>query len=189
VTPNGTAIRALREVQSLSLRRLAHLAQTSPSQLSRIERGHAGAGDDLTYRLAEALAVPVGDITRGEDVASKETRPPDAVKDKRPPAAPRDKQTRSAGKEKQPVPAGRKSGGRVVPYPGTPEGAFFHYTPEEASEFLPWSAIQLCRKAYAREVPHNNGGNRVTFTGQNICEISTMTAVRPLAETAQRRSA
>jgi transcriptional regulator with XRE-family HTH domain len=179
VTPNGTAIRALREVQSLSLRSLATLAQTSPSQLSRIERGHVGAGDDVIHRLAKALAVPVDDITRPEGPTPKDTHAPQAAKEKR-----------SADKAKRPAPVAVKSGsGRVVPYPGTPEGQFFHYTPEEASEYLPWSALQLCRKAYAREVPHNNGGNRVTFTGRNICEISEMTAVRPLAETAQRRSA
>ncbi|MCY0957653.1 hypothetical protein [Streptomyces sp. H27-H5] len=77
---------------------------------------------------------------------------------------------------------------RRVPYPGTPEGAFFHYTPEEASWFLPWSALQLKRKAYAREIPFNEGGARVTYTGRDICEISLMTAVRPLAETVQQRA-
>lgn len=180
MTPNGTAIRALREVQSLSLRRLAQLAQTSPSQLSRIERGHAGAGDDLTHRLAEALAVPVGDITRAEGAAPKDGQPPQAAEDQR---------ASEAGRHKRSAPPAKKVGGRVVPYPGTPEGAFFHYTPEEASEFLPWSALQLRRKAYAREIPHNDGGSRVTFTGRNICEISEMTAVRPLAETLQHRTA
>lgn len=78
---------------------------------------------------------------------------------------------------------------RPVPYPGTPEGEFFHYTPEEASGFLPWSALQLRRKAYAREIPYNDGAKRVSFTGRDIREISEMTAVRPLSETTQRRSA
>lgn len=179
MTPNGTTIRALREVQSLSLRRLAHLARTSPSQLSRIERGKAGAGNDLTHRLAVALAVPVGDITRGDVVATKQQRPLKAGKDERPPQADKDRPS---------APAMRKSAGRVVPYPGTADGEFFHYTPEEAAEFLPWSALQLKRKAYAREIPHNGGAARVTFTGRDIREISEMTAVRPLAETLRSRS-
>lgn len=78
-----------------------------------------------------------------------------------------------------------------MPYPGTDEGAVFHYTPEEAARFLPWSALQLRRKAYAREIPFNDGGARVSFTGLDIREISAMTAVRPLIETApvQQRSA
>lgn len=168
MTPNGTAIRALREVQKLSLRDLAGRAQTSASQLSRIERGHAGAGEELTHRLAEALAVPLVDITR-RDLAPTEKAPTALTAE-------------SSPKKK-------KAATRVVPYPGTPDGSVFHYTPEEAAEFLPWSALQLKRKAYAREVPFNDGGARVSFTGLNICEISAMTAVRPLAETVQQRSA
>ncbi|WNI20314.1 helix-turn-helix transcriptional regulator (plasmid) [Streptomyces sp. ITFR-21] len=150
------------------MRDLAGRAQTSASQLSRIERGKAGAGEELTLRLAEALAVPVDDITRGE-LAPVETKPAAA------PAAE--------------APAKKKTATRTVPYPGTAEGAVFHYTPEEAAEYLPWSALQLKRKAYAREVPFNDGGSRVTFTGLDITEISRMTAVRPLAETVQQRSA
>ncbi|WP_434593488.1 helix-turn-helix domain-containing protein [Streptomyces sp. A5-4] len=165
MTPNGTAIQALRQVQSLSLRRLARMAKTSASQLSRIERGRAGAGDDLIYRLAKALDVPVDDITRGEVVSTKELAPVGA-----------DEKSPNGMTKKKPVE-------RVVPYPGTPEGAVFHYTPEEAAGFLPWSALQLKRKAYAREIPFNDGGARVTFTGLDIREISQMTAVRPLAET------
>ena len=164
MAPNGTAIKAIRQVQSLSLRDLADLAQTSASQLSRIERGKAGAGEDLICRLADALAVPVSDITQGGALAPTKTE--DAV-------APSEKKVTST---------------RTVPYPGTPDGEVFHYTPEEAAGFLPWSALQLRRKAYAREVPFNDGGARVTFTGRDIREISEMTAVRPLAETAQLRS-
>lgn len=80
---------------------------------------------------------------------------------------------------------------RQVPYPGTPEGEVFHYTPEEAARFLPWSALQLKRKAYARKIPFNDGGKRVSFTGLDIRAISAMTAVRPLAETepVQQRAA
>lgn len=154
MTPNGTAIRALRQVQSLSLRDLARLAQTTASQLSRIERSQSGQpSEELLRRLADALGVPVEDITRGD-----------------------------------PVPPKQKSE-REVPYPGTPEGEVFHYSPDEAAKFLPWSALQLRRKAHSREIPHNSGASRVTFTGRDIREISDMTAQRPIAETVQRRSA
>ncbi|MEU9400603.1 helix-turn-helix transcriptional regulator [Streptomyces sp. NPDC048242] len=156
--PNDTAIKALRQAQSLSLRDLARLAQCSASQLSRIERGLAAEpDDDLLSRIADALAVPVADIIKGGHMAAS---------------------TKAAKETLEPV----------VPFPGTPEGEFFHYTPEQAARFLPWSALQLRRKAYAREVPHNDGAKRVSFTGRDIREISNMTAVRPLSETVQRRS-
>ncbi|MET8826562.1 helix-turn-helix transcriptional regulator [Streptomyces sp. NPDC004610] len=155
--PNGTAIRALRQAQSLSLRELARLADTTASQISRIERGEVGEpGEALLRRLADALHVPADDISRGEPVPPKTTT--ERVQ-------------------------------RATPYPGTPEGEVFHYTPAEAAGYLPWSALQLRRKAYAREIPFNDGGNRITFTGRDIREISDMTAVRPLSETTQRRSA
>ncbi|MBD9703428.1 MULTISPECIES: helix-turn-helix domain-containing protein [Streptomyces] len=158
MAPNGTAIRAIRQGKSLSLRDLAELAHCSAATLSRIERGVTqDPGEALLSRLAKALAVPVDDITQGGQMAA------------------------TTAKEKVPP--------REVPYPGTPEGELFHYTPEEAAGFLPWSALQLRRKAYAREIPYNDGAKRVSFTGRDIREISEMTAVRPLSETTQRRSA
>jgi transcriptional regulator with XRE-family HTH domain len=158
VAPNGTAIRAIRQGKSLSLRDLAELAGCSAATLSRIERGVTqDPGEALLSSLAEALAVPVDDITQGGQMAA------------------------TTAKE--------KVAPREVPYPGTPEGELFHYTPEEAARFLPWSALQLRRKAYAREIPYNDGAKRVTFTARDIREISEMTAVRPLSETTQRRSA
>jgi transcriptional regulator with XRE-family HTH domain len=168
----------------MSLRRLARLAQTSASQLSRIERGQAGAGDDLIFRLADGLAVSVDDITRGEGVSTTKEKDPAGSVAKAPARADRKKKD----VERQVLYPGG-AGQRPVPFPGTPEGAVFHYSPEEAARFLPWSALQLKRKAYAREVPFNDGGNRVTFTGLDIREISAMTTVRPLAETVQQRSA
>lgn len=82
------------------------------------------------------------------------------------------------------VPTKEKSKQRDVPAPGTEAGAYFHYTPEEAADWLPWSALQLKRKAYRREIPFNEGASKITFTGLDIREISRMTAVRPLSETA-----
>ena len=146
----------------MSLRTLARLAHTSASQLSRIERGEAGASEALIRRMADVLAVPADDITRGEAVSLQKTA--------------------------EGLPRQKTAPARELPYPGTPDGEVFHYSPEEASRFLPWSALQLKRKAYAREIPFNEGGSRVTFTGSDIREISQMTAVRPLAETVQLRT-
>ncbi|WP_432010125.1 helix-turn-helix domain-containing protein [Streptomyces cucumeris] len=149
MTPNGTAIRALRQALKMSLPQFAQLTGLDRGYLSRLERGLTGASTNTVRRIAQALEVSPTDITRGDDVPTKVSAP------------------------------------REVPYPGTPEGELFHYTPDEAARFLPWSALQLKRKAYAREIPFNDGGKRVTFTGRDIREISEMTAVRPLAETAR----
>jgi transcriptional regulator with XRE-family HTH domain len=64
VTPNGAAIKALREARGLSLRRLAHLINRSPGYLSRIENDRQGAGDETLRLTAAALTVPIGAITR-----------------------------------------------------------------------------------------------------------------------------
>ncbi|MFF2612656.1 helix-turn-helix domain-containing protein [Kitasatospora sp. NPDC058046] len=66
VTPNGTAIRALREARKLSIRELARLAARDPSHLSRIERGLAGASQSALRQIAVALEVPVAAINREE---------------------------------------------------------------------------------------------------------------------------
>lgn len=151
VTPNGTAIRAIRREQGLLLRDIAHRTGLSVGYLSRLERGEAGASDDTLRRIADALGVDPADLTRGaDDMATK-------AKD---------------------TPA------REVPAPSTPEGELFHYTPEQAIEWLPWTSARWLReKARRREFPHNRGGGRITFTGRDIREISDMTAVRPLDET------
>ncbi|MGW3491951.1 helix-turn-helix domain-containing protein [Streptomyces sp. NPDC001054] len=64
VTPNGAAIRAIRELRGMSLRRLAHLIDRHPGALSRIETGSRGASDDTLRRMSEVLHVPITAITR-----------------------------------------------------------------------------------------------------------------------------
>jgi ribosome-binding protein aMBF1 (putative translation factor) len=66
VTPNGTAIRAIRRMQGISLRDLARKTGFTRSYLSRLERGLAGASESTIRRIAEVLAVPPADITRGD---------------------------------------------------------------------------------------------------------------------------
>ena len=78
---------------------------------------------------------------------------------------------------------------REVPNPGTPEGAYFHYTPEEAAEWLPYSAKNLRRQAQKRQIPHrgNGQGHRLTLTGLDIREITDNLAVRPVGERPVRK--
>ncbi|GAA2485144.1 hypothetical protein GCM10010406_21750 [Streptomyces thermolineatus] len=64
VTPNGAAIRAIREARGISLRTFARLVQRDPSYCSRVEAGTRGAGDQTLHRFAKALAVPIEAITK-----------------------------------------------------------------------------------------------------------------------------
>jgi transcriptional regulator with XRE-family HTH domain len=64
VTPNGAAIRAIREARKYSVRRLAHLAERHPSTILRIETGDRGASAETLDRVAAALKVPREAITR-----------------------------------------------------------------------------------------------------------------------------
>ncbi|MFD5027060.1 helix-turn-helix domain-containing protein [Streptomyces sp. NPDC058373] len=64
VTPNGAAIRVIRELRGLSLRRLAHLIGRDPGYLSHVETGRQGAGDETLRRIAGELRIPLDAITR-----------------------------------------------------------------------------------------------------------------------------
>lgn len=64
MTPNGTAIRAIRAAQGRSLRSLADEAGISASFLGQVERGEKPASDDAVTRIARALDVPTDAITR-----------------------------------------------------------------------------------------------------------------------------
>lgn len=64
MTPNGAAIRHLREARGLSLRRFAHLINRDPGYVSRIETGQQGAGEQTLRDMAGALNVPINAITR-----------------------------------------------------------------------------------------------------------------------------
>lgn len=66
MTPNGAAIRAIREARELGLTRLAHLIGKSPGYLSRVETGQRGAADGTLHRIAEELHVPLEAILKGE---------------------------------------------------------------------------------------------------------------------------
>lgn len=72
-----------------------------------------------------------------------------------------------------------------IPAPGTPEGAYFHYTPAEAAEWLPFGAHKLLRLANAREIPYVDNGNRIWFSGMNIRAISEQFTVQPFTKPAR----
>ena len=66
VTPNGDAVKALREAHGLTQGRLAHRIGRSKPFLSRIERGERGASDATIRQIAAALKCPIAAITHRE---------------------------------------------------------------------------------------------------------------------------
>lgn len=68
VTPNGAALRAIREARELSLRDLGEMAGMNASYLSQIERGERDPRPETVQRIAQALGVPEDAITRGTTV-------------------------------------------------------------------------------------------------------------------------
>lgn len=69
-----------------------------------------------------------------------------------------------------------------IPAPATAEGELFHYTPDEAAQWLPFTARMLRQMAYRREIPHGGGGNRVTFAGLHIRAITEQFTVEVLPQ-------
>jgi transcriptional regulator with XRE-family HTH domain len=59
VTPNGAAIRAIREARGTSLRAIAREAGIAPGYLAQIERGERRPRHAKVDRIAQALGVPV----------------------------------------------------------------------------------------------------------------------------------
>lgn len=66
MTPNGTAIRAIRIAQNLSLCELSRRVGMDKAHLSRLERGLVSAGDHYVDAIATALQVPPTAITHKE---------------------------------------------------------------------------------------------------------------------------
>ncbi|WP_425268887.1 helix-turn-helix domain-containing protein [Kitasatospora cheerisanensis] len=59
----GRDIRRKREQMGYGLRRFASQVHVSPAHLSRVERGQRGAQPEVIKRIADALNVPVADIS------------------------------------------------------------------------------------------------------------------------------
>lgn len=71
-----------------------------------------------------------------------------------------------------------------IPAPGTPEGAYFHYTPAEAAEWLPFSKDKIRKMIFARQIPFVNNGRRAWLSGMNIRAISEQFTVQPFEKSA-----
>jgi transcriptional regulator with XRE-family HTH domain len=66
VTPNGTAIRSIRQAHGVSLRTLSARVGRDRGFLSKVERGLQGASESTLREIAAALNVPVAAINREE---------------------------------------------------------------------------------------------------------------------------
>ncbi|MGW6393052.1 helix-turn-helix domain-containing protein [Streptomyces sp. NPDC055103] len=66
MTPNGTAIRAIRKLQGMALRAVALETGLHHGHLSRVERGQAGVSEPNLRAIARVLDVPVAAINREE---------------------------------------------------------------------------------------------------------------------------
>ncbi|UED85204.1 helix-turn-helix domain-containing protein [Streptomyces profundus] len=146
LTPNGTAIRAIRTTQGISLRDLAERTGIDKGNLSRLERGQTRASQRTIELIARALDVPPHDLVRPADIPGEE-----------PLLDPRD-----------------------IPAPTSEEGALFHYTPEEAAHWTPYTPRQLRAMARTLAIPHHQTAQgRITLTGHNIRTISHTTNIPP----------
>lgn len=67
-----------------------------------------------------------------------------------------------------------------LPDPASARGELFHYKPDEAALWLPFSGRKLREMAYAREIDHVNNGNRIWFSGLNIRAITLQFTVERL---------
>lgn len=73
-------LRNERERQGLSVRELAHFADSSPMTISRLERGEGDVAPAVKARVARVLRVPVGELwprdgADEEAVGDKEVNP------------------------------------------------------------------------------------------------------------------
>lgn len=97
---------------------------------------------------------------------------------------------RATNQADEDAPASRKSPTRFqvrenIPAPGTAEGSYFHYTPAEAAEWLPFSVYKLLKMANAREIPFVDNGKAISFSGMNIRAISEQFTVQPFRKPAR----
>lgn len=73
VSEIGARVRALREARGWSQRKLGALAGTSGSYISQLEAGKTPRpGVAMLQAIADALAVPMTDLTQGEPVTPRE---------------------------------------------------------------------------------------------------------------------
>ncbi|GAA3889461.1 helix-turn-helix domain-containing protein [Streptomyces sedi] len=146
LSPNATAVRAIRTTQGISLRQLADRAGLDKGYLFRLEHGKVRASQRTIELLARVLDVPAHDLVRPADLPGEQ-----------PLLNPRD-----------------------LPAPTSEEGELFHYTPEEAARWLPYTPHQIRAMARARTIPHHQTPQgRITLTGHNIRVINETTTIHP----------
>lgn len=58
------------------------------------------------------------------------------------------------------------------------------YTPEQVADkgWLPWTAGNIRKKAYAREIFFHKDGGKITFTAEDIRRTNELSAVEPFAK-------
>lgn len=69
-----------------------------------------------------------------------------------------------------------------LPAPNTPEGEHFHYNPDEAAPWTPFSGRTLRDKIGRREIPFVSNGRHHFLTGRQIVEISERYVVKPFSK-------
>ena len=73
----GMRVRSLREARALSVRRLATLADLSPSFVSQLERGVTSASVESLVRITGALGISMADLFSDDEPASAPLRKSD----------------------------------------------------------------------------------------------------------------
>lgn len=65
------------------------------------------------------------------------------------------------------------------------------YTPEQVAEngWLPWSAGNIRKKAYKREIYFHSDGGKITLTVEDILRTNALSAVEPFAQPKPARAA
>ncbi|MFI6033019.1 hypothetical protein ACIBBD_02315 [Streptomyces sp. NPDC051315] len=76
-----------------------------------------------------------------------------------------------------------------LPAPQTAEGLFFHYTPEEAAQWTPFSARTLRDRIAAREIEYVFNGRDNYLTGAQILSLNERYTVKPFSKTHTRVAA
>jgi len=71
----GAAIRRLRVSQNMTQERLAFLAGIAPETVSRLERSQNEPSLEMLAKLAQALGVTIGELTRGGSGKSPSAEP------------------------------------------------------------------------------------------------------------------
>lgn len=76
-----------------------------------------------------------------------------------------------------------------IPAPNTTEGEYFHYTPEEAAQWTPFSARTLKNRIKAHSIEFVNNGRDNYLTGRQIIALADSYVVKPFSKPQPARAA